>query len=235
MKRISELPSTGVIGAGDYLVVVQGGVTKKFDLSGQVTVGTILSSQSVQYTSLQLTGTFSFGQNSDVVLHRDAEAILALRNGTNEQEFRVYNTFTDFSNYERAQIAWSGNQLFIGTTQAGTGISRDLILRVNGAASMYLNTNASNRWRLTSDGHFLAVADNAYDIGASGATRPRNIYAAGFVSATSISSSSFTSIADGIATPQTQAGQARIFVDSSDGDLKVLFGDGTVKLIVSDT
>lgn len=42
-------------------------------------------------------------------------------------------------------------------------------------------------------------------------------------------------IKDGISTPSTLSGFAKIFVDSADGDLKVKFGDGTVKLIVADT
>jgi len=32
------------------------------------------------------------------------------------------------------------------------------------------------RWRIDSSGHFTAGADNSYDIGASGATRPRTVY-----------------------------------------------------------
>lgn len=40
---------------------------------------------------------------------------------------------------------------------------------------------------------------------------------------------------DGLAEPATVLGQAQIYVDTSDGDLKVKFGDGTVKTIVVDT
>ncbi len=35
--------------------------------------------------------------------------------------------------------------------------------------------------------------------------------------------------------PGTVAGMAQIYVDTADGDLKVKFGDGTVKTIVVDT
>jgi hypothetical protein len=38
-----------------------------------------------------------------------------------------------------------------------------------------------SRWTISTAGHFLAAADNTYDIGASGANRPRNVYAAGAV------------------------------------------------------
>lgn len=42
-------------------------------------------------------------------------------------------------------------------------------------------------------------------------------------------------LVDGITAPSTVAGLAQIYVDSADGDLKVKFGDGTVKTIVVDT
>lgn len=38
---------------------------------------------------------------------------------------------------------------------------------------------ATTSWQMTSAGHLLAGTDNSYDIGASGATRPRNLYLAG--------------------------------------------------------
>lgn len=44
-----------------------------------------------------------------------------------------------------------------------------------------------------------------------------------------------TEIADGITAPGAASGKARIYVDVSDGDLKVVFADGTVKTIVTDT
>lgn len=46
---------------------------------------------------------------------------------------------------------------------------------------------------------------------------------------------SLLNIADGVSVPTTQVGRAIIYVDAADGDLKVKFGDGTVKTIVTDT
>jgi len=43
------------------------------------------------------------------------------------------------------------------------------------------------------------------------------------------------SLIDGLTAPATVAGYAQIYVDTADGDLKVKFGDGTVKTIVVDT
>lgn len=42
-------------------------------------------------------------------------------------------------------------------------------------------------------------------------------------------------LTDGVTAPSATVGVAKIFVDTADGDLKVIFGDGTVKTIVVDT
>ena len=70
----------------------------------------------------------------DVFMVRDNADILAQRNGTTSQAFRVYNTYTDASNYERGVFDWktTANQLTIGTERAGTGSSRILRFVVGG-------------------------------------------------------------------------------------------------------
>jgi hypothetical protein len=40
---------------------------------------------------------------------------------------------------------------------------------------------------------------------------------------------------DGVTTPLSGVSLAQIYVDAADGDLKVIFADGTVKTIVTDT
>jgi len=42
-------------------------------------------------------------------------------------------------------------------------------------------------------------------------------------------------INDGVSTPTTVSGRAFLYIDVSDGDLKVKFGDGTIKTISVDT
>ena len=106
---------------------------------------------------------------------------LALRNGTAAQAFNVYNTYSNGGvDYERLQLVWSGNTAYINTTAAGSGGTRPLVVRTDGSSDLTLGTNATARWVVNgSAGHLLAGIDNTYDIGASSATRPRNVYVAG--------------------------------------------------------
>lgn len=133
--------------------------------------------------SISWDSTTAVAGTPDLVLVRDAANTLAQRNGTNAQTFRVYNTYTDASNYERADVAWSSNSLFIQTSQSGTGTARNLVIGTVGAANFNIRTNASTRWTVDSNGHFVAGTDNTYDIGASGATRPKDIHLAGILRA----------------------------------------------------
>lgn len=73
---------------------------------------------------------------SDNSILPEAANILAQRMGTNPQIFRVYNTFTDASNYERGFMKWSANLLSVGTESAGTGTARSLAIASAGNVFM---------------------------------------------------------------------------------------------------
>lgn len=109
----------------------------------------------------------SVGSTTDLVLTRDAANVLAQVNGTTAQTHRIYNTSANSNvDYERGFVQWSSNVLQIGTEAGGTGTNR----------AMSLITSGSTRWTVQSTGHLITGTDNAYDIGASGATRPRTLY-----------------------------------------------------------
>lgn len=76
--------------------------------------------------SLNFSATTTGNGSTGVVLARDANNTLAQRNGTNAQTFRVYNTFTDASNYERGFLRWSSNVFEVGPEAAGTGTARPM-------------------------------------------------------------------------------------------------------------
>jgi len=59
----------------------------------------------------------------DVILRRDAAGILADRDGTNAQQFNIYNTYTSSTNNELFSVDWktTANQTRIGTFKGSGG------------------------------------------------------------------------------------------------------------------
>ncbi|TXH43993.1 MAG: hypothetical protein E6Q97_33360 [Desulfurellales bacterium] len=62
-----------------------------------------------------------YNGGTDLLLVRDAANTLALRNTTNAQTFRVYNTYTDGSNYRRWDLSWNTTTAIMRVAGAGTG------------------------------------------------------------------------------------------------------------------
>lgn len=77
------------------------------------------------YDNIQLAGTIN-GSSGDIVLVREAPSILAQRNGSSPQSFRMYNNYIDASNFERAYFTWDNNVLKLGAEATGTGQARHL-------------------------------------------------------------------------------------------------------------
>lgn len=69
-----------------------------------------------------------------------------------------------FKDGDSGSYAWT----FTSTT---TGMYYD--------SGMVFAVGNTPRWKINTSGHLIAVTDNSYDIGQSGATRPRNIYCSG--------------------------------------------------------
>jgi hypothetical protein len=124
--------------------------------------------------------------NSDVRLWRDAANTLALRNSTAAQTFRVYNTFLGTTANEWFEIDWkvSAGTVRLFTMHGGTGVARNIDISAGGtlffgagtSSPIKMYSGGSERWNISATGHFIAATDNTYDIGASGANRPRNVY-----------------------------------------------------------
>lgn len=89
-----------------------------------------------------------------------------------------FATATTGVNYHLFTPAAAGSA--ITWTAAGSDSNIDIVTGTKGTGTYFLSTNSTNRWEVAgSSGHLLAVADATYDIGASGATRPRNMYLSG--------------------------------------------------------
>jgi len=86
-----------------------------------------LGASDIQYAvPIGFTGTI--GTANDVFILRDTANTLAQRNGTASQTFRLYNTYTDASNYERLSFNWDTNVFKIKSEAGGTGTVRGIQL-----------------------------------------------------------------------------------------------------------
>jgi len=79
----------------------------------------------------------------DTGIFRGGAGIIEQRNGANAQAYRLYNTFTDASNYERGFMRWSSNVLQIGTEKGGTGSARALEFQTDGITRLSISTGGS--------------------------------------------------------------------------------------------
>ncbi|HXJ44084.1 MAG TPA: hypothetical protein VNH18_32655 [Bryobacteraceae bacterium] len=84
--------------------------------------------------------------------------------GTNAQSLNIWGRRVAAASGEYLQIAYDGTDFLIQPQAPGAGSSKALRLGYNGP------------WKITNAGNWTAQTDNTYDIGASGATRPRTGY-----------------------------------------------------------
>lgn len=104
--------------------------------------GLLLSSAPVMLNGLSFTA--SAGGSQDVYLLRDAANTLAQRSSTSAQEFRLYGTYTDASNYERLSIKHNGSStgIVFESQAAGTGTKR--IINFKSDSIAVLSTGDTN-------------------------------------------------------------------------------------------
>lgn len=68
---------------------------------------------------------------------------------------------------QTVQSPAASGEFYIGVLGNGAG---------SGNWALKFQTDGTTRWKVSGTGHLLAETDNTYDIGASGATRPRSLY-----------------------------------------------------------
>jgi hypothetical protein len=122
-------------------------------------------------TRFTVAGNGKVGIGANTFLERDDDGRLALRNAGAAQAFRVYNTYTNDSNYERGVFGWNASVLEIRADYAGTGSPRVIDFVVAGSSKLRITGGA-----MSFNSGISFGTDNAADIGASGANRPRDIY-----------------------------------------------------------
>jgi hypothetical protein len=85
-------------------------------------------------------GELQFTSGGATALIADGDHILAQRQTTNAQTFRIYNTFTSDTNHERGFLKWSSNVFQVGTEKgSGGGTARDLELQSDGITRMRIS------------------------------------------------------------------------------------------------
>lgn len=86
---------------------------------------------------------------------------LVLSGGAAAQNLRVYNTYTDASNYEVGVFDWSSsaNVLTIGTTNAGTGSARNLRFLIGGVNKLDFGVTNAGAWSLPAGSAFNALGN----------------------------------------------------------------------------
>lgn len=87
--------------------------------------------------------------------------------------------------------------------------------------------SVAERWRITSGGHLLAWTDNTYDIGATGATRPRRVYVGTEVVVGNTVTIGTASIAGSGALALDAAGGQNLWIGGVNGTQSIQIGYGT--------
>lgn len=138
--------------------------------------------------------------------------------------FNVTNGSNGQFQFSGASTSSAGSTLaaFIGTNTAASGTTEYLAIRptYNQSTGTAANTD-------------LLVNRTETAVG-SGVQRLMDLQVGG-VSKFAVNNVGVFMIPDGVTAPSALAGYVRFYVDTADGDLKVIFGDGVVKTLATDT
>jgi len=105
--------------------------------------------------------------STDLTLFRDTANTLAQRNSTNAQTFRIYNTYTNASSYERVSLGWNSNLFELKPEGAGAGLARTARIWLGNAggsaATSYIEGKYANKVNIAVGGaNEVWVFDTGY-------------------------------------------------------------------------
>ena len=124
----SKLLDLQVGGTSQFRLNNEGAITSPNDLIFTRGATTSFRSGSTRFSITSELGLSNNNASSpDIFIARDAANTLAQRNGTNAQTFRLYNTYTDASNFENLQFSCESNELRIGAAVGSTGGTERII------------------------------------------------------------------------------------------------------------
>ena len=174
------------------------GSSSTFSQFGNVGINYVGSDQiNLSSTCIIGWGSGSVASAADVILGRNAAA--SLRLGAADAAAPVAQTLGVQSVVAGTSNTAGTNFTIKGSAGTGTGAGGSIIFQVAPAGSTGTAQNSFSTaltiatTAITAQNHLLFSADNTYDIGASGATRPRSVYVG-----TSVFIGSGTSISSGV-------------------------------------
>jgi hypothetical protein len=144
---------------------------------------------------------------------------------TGTSEFHVVGTNLTVPNGTAAapgiRVTSEASGLYrVSSTAIGVSVAGALVLTVGSTASSFAS------------GTTVAVANTT---AATSTTTGALTVAGGGAFAKELVTGLGLWLVDGQTAPSATSGYAKIYVDTADGDLKVIFGDGTIKTIATDT
>jgi len=120
-------------------------------------------------------------------------------------------------------IDTDGDLLLATTTKIGEGSGGNIFeVTVSSIGDVIFRPDQTSLWTMKANGDFYPNNDDAEQLGRN-TNRMNRVY------------TNSVQLIDGVTAPGTISGHASLYVDTADGDLKIKFGDGTVKTIVTDT
>ena len=126
-----------------------------------------------------------------------------------------------------ARLQWTSDQLRLEARPLASSIA----LRVNGA-TMAIVDGGADRFEIRDvEGNAMWRSDGAGQLTPRGANGTQCVGDASHI--LDLVFANGACLVDGVTAPDAADGFARLFVDSADGGLKVIFGDGTVKTIAT--
>lgn len=196
-------------------ILIPGTVASTTTSSGALVVGNGTSGGLGVGGAASIGGPILVGTSSDVYLSRVGAGILDIRSASSP------------GTAARLDVT--------GTTSAGVGFrqsgTRDWFISAE-SAELRVTCGTSGSIFAVTNGNPVALRDTT----ASTTTSSGALVVSGGVGvAGAVNAGTFYGLVDGVTAPATESGYARIYVDSADGDLKVKFGDGTVKTIATDS
>jgi hypothetical protein len=112
----------GISNSGTTYIDFSSGLFRFF--TGGGATGSVWLGQNIASPTLEIGGGSAISPVNTqfaVALTRDANDALAQRRGTNAQTFRLYNTFTSATNFERLNLRWASNELIIDAEAGSAG------------------------------------------------------------------------------------------------------------------